>query len=557
MPDAPRTVEEVARPDDAGRAEAEASPRHLVRSASLVGGLTFLSRVTGLLRESMTAWYLGTGMAADAFRIAFLLPNLVRRLVGEGAITSAFVPVYALSLHRDGAEAGRVFAQKFLSFWLLIVSAFTILGVVLAEAIVSGVFAWGAFADPEKVALTTTLARFLFGYVFLIGAVAAAQGILNAHGVFGLPAFAPVAFNLAFAAAAWLLVGRLGVGNEPHAMSYAILIAGAVQLLVLVPPLLAVGVRLRPCYPFDHPGVKEVLRLLLPGTLGAGIYQINVTLSTALAARLGDGAVSSLSYSNRLMEFALGIFVFALSTVSLTTLARQSAAGDRSAFERTLSEILRLTLFITLPSTVGLFVLARPILSLLFQSGQFDVQSLDLTEAAFHFHVLGMVSVGWNRVLVACCHARKDLKTPVLHGAVNMLVHLALAYVLSEALGHSGIALAATAAAALQTVTLRLALGRRLPGLRIRGLPATALKTLAASAIMGAFCWFALRLLGLESPSKAYLAGAMAVLIGGGAAVFFVAAALLRIEEASTLAGALLRRRIGGARSADKPELRS
>ncbi len=522
----------------------ESVSRPLLRSASLVGALTLVSRITGLLRESIHAWFLGTGMAADAFRIAFLLPNLLRRLVGEGAISSAFVPVYTEHLHRRGPEEGRIFAEKFLTFWLLVVTVIALLGIALAGWIVSGIFGRGAFNDPEKLSLTAGLSRLLFWYLVLIGAVAAAQGILNARGVFGLPAFAPIAFNLVFAAAAWLLVPRLGAGKEAFALAVAVLAGGVVQLLVLVPPLIALGIRLRPRYPFDHPGVREVMRLLLPGTIGAGIYQINVTLSTAMAARLDEGSVASLSYSNRLMEFVLGIFVFALSTVSLTALARHSAAGDRPAFERTLSDVLRLTVFITLPSTVGLYILRRPILALLFENGQFAQHSLDLTQAAFRWHIAGMVFVGWNRVLVACFHAQKDLKTPVAQGAANMCVHLALAYVLSEALGHSGIALAASAAAFCQTLSLFWVLSRRMRGLRFPGLARTTLKTLVASTVMGAACVLGMRFVWTpDVHSKLAEAAGIAVIIAAGMGVFFASARVLRAEEVRMLLGAMRSRR--------------
>ncbi len=518
----------------------------MVRSASVVGVITLLSRITGLLREAIQASYLGTTVAADAFRIAFLLPNLMRRLVGEGAITSAFVPVYTQHLIHGGADEGRTFAEKFLVFWLLVVSAMTLGGIALAGWIVLWGFGWGEFNDPGTIQLTTDLTRILFWYLLLIGAVAAIQGILNARGFFGMPAFAPVAFNLAFAAVVWILVPRLGPGQQALAVSIAVLVAGVVQLLVLLPQILSLGIRFRLTNPFNHAGVREVMRLLVPGTVGAGIYQLNVAASTSLASRLGAGAASSLNYSNRLMEFVLGIFVFALSTVSLTALARHVAANDRASFERTVSEVLRLTVFITVPSTVGLYLLRRPVLSILFEGGEFNERSLDLTQAAFRWHVLGMAFVGSNRLLVACFHAQKDLRTPLLQGAVNMILHLSLAYGLSVRMGHAGIALASTIAALLQTASLVVALFRRMRGLRLPGVVSTMWKTLVAAGGMGLACAWILGFVWTPAvTSKLSLAGSISTVVAAGVVVFFVLAWVLRMGELGMLTRGLARQRPG------------
>jgi len=522
-----------------------AERRTLVRSASLVGGLTLLSRITGLLRESIQAAYLGTDAAADAFRVAFLLPNLLRRLVGEGAIQSAFVPVYTRSLASGGPKEGRVFAEKFLLLWGAGAVVLTLLGILLAGWVVAlGFFDREALENAQQVALATDLTRLLFWYLILISMVAGIQGILNAHGCFGWPAFAPVAFNLTFAGAAFLLADRLGPGREAFAMSWAVLASGVVQLIVLVPPLWALGVRPRLSNPLRHDGVREVMRLLMPGTVGAGIYQINVAVSTSIATSLGVGAASSLNYSNRLMEFVLGVFVFALSTVSLTSLSRYASAGDRSSFERTTAEVLRLAAFITLPSMVGLFVLRRPILSLLFESGRFDSASLDLTAAAFRFHVLGILFVGWNRVLVACFHAHKDLRTPVVQGALNMVLHLTLCYVLARAMGHAGIAFASTLAAAAQTAVLFAIVLRRFQGLRFPGVLRVSTASALASLVMGGAVTRLWSLLdGAAGGSKAALAVHVGTAILCGVVVYFLAARVFGLKEAGALVSLFRRKR--------------
>jgi putative peptidoglycan lipid II flippase len=518
-----------------------AGAQGLLRSAFLVGSITFLSRITGLFREIVHAWFLGTGMAADAFRVAFQLPNLFRRLVGEGAVSSAFVPVYAQSTIREGSGEGKVFAEKFLTLWIGLLALMTLLGIALSGWIIEGAC---AFREAAKLELTTQLSRILFGYLILIGGAAAAQGILNARGIFGAPSFAPVVFNVVFIAAASYLVPRLGAGREAFAMAFAVLLGGFFQLVLVLPSLWRLGIRFRPRSPFGHPGVRQVLRLLIPGTLGAGVYQINVVLSTALATRLETGAVAALGYSNRLMEFVLGIFVFAVSTVSLTALSRHAAEENQPAFQRTLSEVLRLVIFITVPSTVGLYVLRRPILSFLFETGQFDQRSLELTAQAFRYHVLGMALVGINRILVASFYARKDFRTPLFNGAVNVAANLLLAYTLSEGnLQHAGIALAASLAAGLQMVTLLFSLTRRLGGLRFPGLLSGAAKTLLASAVMGAASYFAMaQTWGPRLHGKLSQGMVIAALILLGAGVFFAVSWLLRSEELSVLFRGLTRK---------------
>ncbi|HVR73694.1 MAG TPA: murein biosynthesis integral membrane protein MurJ [Planctomycetota bacterium] len=519
--------------------------KELHRNAFTVGSLTLLSRITGLVREVVHARFLGTGMAADAFRVAFLLPNLLRRLVGEGAVASAFVPVYTEWSNSRGEAEARTFAEKFISLWLLLVTAATAAGIALAGWIIYLCFHWGTFRDPAKLELTTELSRLLFPYLILIGGVAAAQGILNARGIFASPAFAPVVFNIVFVAGVFGLVPLLGEERTAFAMAVAVLLGGVGQLAVLVPPLRRLGIRLAPSNPFSHKGVRDVMRLLAPATLGAGVYQINVMASTALAARLEEGAVASLSYSNRLMEFVLGIFVFALSTVSLTALSRHMARSDRAAFEDTASEVFRLIAFITVPSTVGLYLLRRPVIAVLFEGGKFGPDSLELTAAAFRYHVLGMLFIGWNRILVACFYARKDIRTPVVQGFINLLFNLALSWWLSEGpLRHAGIALASTLAAILQGAALFWLLLRRMPGLRIHGLFSTTLRTLIASAVMGVACDGALRLVWTPALEGRFARGAaVAFVIAVGVAVFFAAAWALRLKEVRVFTALLRGRR--------------
>lgn len=278
-----------------------------------------------------------------------------------------------------------------------------------------------------------------------------------------------------------------------------------------------------------------MLRLLVPATMGAGVYQINVVVSTALAGRLGEGSVSALGYSNRLMEVVLGVFVFALSTVSLTSLSHQEAVSDHRAFRSTLLQVLRLVLFITLPAAVGLYLLREEVVSLLLLGGEFDAESRSMTVRALQFHLLGLCFVGLSRGLLSGFHAKRDVATPVRLAAVNMVLNLALAWWLSEGrLGYAGIALASSLAAAFHMLTLAVALGWKIPEVRWRELWGALTKTLLAAAAMGFLVWYARDL--LPPPThKLSLGAALFAVILAGALAFFALARLLGMPEARWL----------------------
>lgn len=515
----------------ADRAQKESSAGPSMRSVASVGLFTFFSRLAGLVRVSTFAHFLGTERAADAFYVAFLLPNVLRRLVGEGAVSSAVVPVFARSVQRDDLKEQRVFAEKLLCLWLVLVCALTVAGILLAGWFVSLAFRWGSFDDPLKVDLTIRLTRILFWYLLLIGTAAALQGILNARKIFALPSLSPLLFNLVVVGFAWLVASRLPAHDQVYALAVGVLLGGLAQVGLMMPSIWRMGVRPRLRWPLNHGGVRLVLRLMVPATLGAGVYQINVVVATMIAARLEEGSVSALSYSNRVMEVVLGVFVFALSTVSLTSLSQQAAVADYGAFRSTLLQVLRLVIFITVPSAVGLYLLRRPILSLILEGGHFDKESLDRTIWAFQFHIVGITFVGVSRGLVSGFHALKDVATPVRVAAVNMFFHLALAWLLSSSpLRFAGVALASSLAAALQALLLAVLLLRKVESLSFGVLWGTAGKTVAAALIMGVLVWLARGVLP-EDLGKLALAPILLVVISFAAAVFFAVASLLGMPE--------------------------
>ena len=515
----------------------------MVRSAYLIGVLTLLSRLTGLLRERVQAHFLGTGVAADAFRYANLIPNMLRRLVGEGAVTSIFVAVYSQRV-KDDPEEARVFTEKFLTFWFCLVAAITVMGVILVGPLLfllRPLFADGALGEVDNLALTVDLSRIVFWYLLLVGSMAAIQGVLHARWKFGAAASVSALFNLVFVGATFLLVPLFPPEKVVFAISFAVLVGGAAQVGVLATVLRRHGVRFRFVNPLHHEGVRDVLRLMVPGTLGAGVYQLNVAVNTIIAGRLEEGSVAALGYSNRFMEFVLGIFVFALGTVSLTSLSRLSAVGDRAGFAARSTETLRLVLFITVPSTVGLYLVQEPMISMILSGGEFGASSLTMTLAAFRFHVLGLAFVGVSRVLVASFHAEKNLRTPLVVSVCVLPINIILAFILSEGtLRHGGIALAATVTAAAQAVCLLVLFGYHVR-LRVLSFGWFLAKAAVCATIMGAACIALKSVLPVPVGKLAQLTW-LSALVVTGIFTFFAAAELLRMPECRTLLRSLRRR---------------
>ncbi len=530
--------------EESGKREAKGPD---LRSVFSIGLLTLLSRVLGLLRESTRAFFLGTGLFADAFQMAFQIPNMLRSLVAEGAVSSAVVPVltrYERGGDKDELEAVR---EKYLFAWFLLVAVVTLAGFLLCGYLLSAVLNFNQLAEPGKVELTVELTKILFCYLLFIGLAASFQGILHAHGSFTGPAFSPILFNLVFIATGWLAAPYFP-GDEVYVFAGAVILGGMLQFSLLASLVWKLGVRPRLQWPvLDHPGVRDICKLFLPVVFGAGIYQINIFLSSLLAWRFeDDGYVSALGYSSRLMEVVLGVFVFALNTVSLTTLSRLAADEDDEGFADTLGLVLRLSLFITVPSAVGLYLLRQPIVSMLFQSGQFDESSLGLTADAFQFHIIGLCFVGLSRVLVSAFYAMKNIKTPVLAASLNLLVCLPLAWWLSSGpMGYTGIALAASIAAIVQVLLLLTLLRSRVRcfdfGALLRSLAGCAI----CSVLMGGAVWQASRWLALESGAygKPALIGLVLTVILAAAAVYFLLSRLFRMEEGAMLLKGLRRRR--------------
>jgi len=526
--------------------EAEGTPTAEVKGPDLrsvfsVGLLTLLSRVLGLLREAVRAYFLGTGKFADAFQLAFQIPNMFRSLVAEGAVSSAVVPVLTRYVRGTDKDELKTVRESYLCAWFLLVAVVTLAGVLFSGYFLSLLMDVG----EDKAGLTARLTSILFWYLLFIGLAASLQGILFAHGKFTGASFSPILFNLAFIAIGLLVAPHYHGEQQAFVFAGAVILGGLLQFFLLVSLVWRLGVRPRIRWPFRHAGVREIFKLLAPVVFGAGIYQLNLFISLMLAWRFdNDGYVAALGYSSRLMEVVLGVFVFALSTVSLTTLSRLAADKDDRGFAETLSMVLRLTLFITVPSAVGLFLLRQPIVSLLFKSGQFNEESLRLTADVFQYHILGLCFVGLARVLVSAFYSLKNIRTPVLAALANLLVCVPLAWWLSSGpMEYRGIALAASVSSIVQVVLLMALMGSQVKLFDFRGLLRSILRCLCCAALMGTALWPAAAWLEGGQHGKLMLGIFVFGVIFAAAGLYFLLSRIAGMEEGAMLLRGLRRKR--------------
>ncbi len=476
--------------------------RAIARAAGLVGGLTVVSRVTGLVRDIVVGYLFGAGMAADAFFVAYRIPNLLRRLVAEGAATAAFIPVFTGYLTTGPrAEADRV-ARVLFTMMALVLAAITILGIVFA-APVTELFAPGFAAVPGKLELTIALTRLVFPYIFCIGMVAAAMGVLNALRDFRAPASSPVVMNVVMIVATVVLAPWLGV----YSLAVAVLLGGVAQMASQVPALRRLAIPLAPSWEPRHPAVRRVGVLMLPTVFGSAVYQINVLVSTMFASLLPAGSVAFLWYAERLFEFPLGVFAVALSTAALPSFATL-AKKDLAQFRDTVGFALRLVNLIALPAAVGLVLTAEPLTSVLFVRGQFTPEDAAATAVAVRYYAVGLWSVASVRVLVPAFYALEDTRTPVVTAAVAFVANiLFVAFLIgplpvppdgtvgrwlalaTRAVGildlrHGGLALSTSLAATVNLALLAVSLRRRAGGFAWRAWLVSAARTATASAAM-------------------------------------------------------------------------
>jgi putative peptidoglycan lipid II flippase len=511
----------------------------LLRSVATVGSYTLLSRVLGFGRDILTAALLGAGPVADAFFVAQRLPNLFRSLFAEGAFSAAFVPLFAGTMAAQGRKAARVFAEDALAVLLAALFVFVLLGEILMPWLMLAI-APGFGDDPEKFALAIALARITFPYLLFIALVALQGGVLNSVDRFAAAAATPTLLNLFLITA--LLMTRRFHWHDGRALAWAITGAGWAQFLWLMLSCARAGLALRLPLPRLTPQVRRTLAIMGPGAVGAGVTQVNLLISTALASFLPGGSVSYLYYADRLNQLPLGVVGIAVGTAILPPLSRQIRLGEQRAAVETQNRGLELAWLLTLPAAVALAVLAQPILVVLFQRGAFTPADTAATAAALAAYAAGLPAFVLVKVLAPAFFARHDTATPVKVAVTAMAVNLALTLLLMQFLAHVGIALATTCAGWLNALTLLTLLVRR----QHFGFDRRAGRNLPR--IAAAACGMGVVLALLRSALAPALTAAapiritaLAGLCGGGLAAFIIFALALGVADWRDLYGRLRR----------------
>ncbi len=454
------TENSTANDPDGGSAksDANASGMGLAQKTSVVGGMTLISRVLGLIRDVVFARYFGAQLVMDAFLVANRIPNMLRRFFAEGAFSAGFVPVMARYREKHRHDEAREFIDSLSGTFGIVLFLVTLAGVIAAPLLVL-IVAPGFVGEGGDLDLAAVMLRFTFPYLFFVSLTAFAGGILNTYGRFGVPAFTPVLLNVVLIAAAIWLSPRL---EQPiMALAYAVFVAGLFQLLFQLPFLARIRALPRPKWAPKHAGVQRAFKLMVPAIFGSSAAQINVLMGGIIASMLPVGSISYLYFSDRLMEFPLGIFGIALGTVTLPYLSRLWANDDKTTFSQTLDWSLRLALLIAVPAAIGLFVLAEPLVTALFFGGVFDEHAVRMTALALKAYAVGLVGFSFVKILAPAYFAREDTRTPVrialLALVVNLVLSIGLAWYLTTsgfAGPHAGLAAATSVAAILNALLL-------------------------------------------------------------------------------------------------------
>ena len=506
----------------------------LARSAGLIGIATMTSRVLGLARETVFAAYFGAGTQMDAFNVAFRIPNLLRDLFAEGAMTAAFIPTFTRTFGAQGREAAWRLGNLVMNALLLVTIAVVIIGILFAPQITA--LLAPEFAEiPGKLELTTGLTRVVLPFLPTLAIAAAMMGMLNSMRRFFMPSLSPAMFNVASIFSVVALYPLMpSIGLEPiYAVAIGTLLGGLGQIALQWPSLRREGFRYKPVISFRDPAVLEILRLMGPATAGLAAVQVNVAVNTFLATSQEPGAVSWLQYAFRLMYLPIGIFGVSIATASLPDISRQAAADDMRAVRDTVSRGLRMMLMLNVPATVGLIVLAEPIVALIYQRGRFLPADTSAAAAALMFYAPGLLGYSTVKIASPTFYAMRDSRTPVIVSVISVLVNLGLNLALVRVMGYRGLAFGTAIAAAFNALTLLWLLRGRLGGLDGRRLFEALVKVSAASAAMGLAAYLALSWLATVFPGDAEAAKAIRVIgsIGTALLVLTGSARLLRIRE--------------------------
>jgi putative peptidoglycan lipid II flippase len=516
------------------------------KAAGIIGLAVMCSRLLGLARDLIFAALFGGGSAMDAFTAAFRIPNLLRDLFAEGALSTAFVTTFSKTIARGGDEAAWRLANKVATLTALVLGVLCLTGIIFSPQLVA---AMAPGFEPQKAALTVQLTRIMFPFILLVSLAALVMGMLNSKNVFGMPAMASSFFNIGS------IVGGviLGFWIDPHfgprallGLAAATVFGGALQLAVQLPSLARLGYRFRPDFRWRDAGVKAILLLMGPSVIAASTTQFNVLVNSMFASTLGDGPIYWLSIAFRLMQLPLGLFGVALGTVTLPLLSRLVAAGQMTAVRAELARAMRLALLLTIPSTVGLIMLADPIISVLYQHGKFNAYQAAQAAGALRFYAIGLAGYAALKVLVNAFYALDRRKTPMIISFLAVGLNLLLNWLFTFHLGwgYRGLAFSTGCIATINFLLLYWLMSRQLEGLETRRMFIMLGKVTLAGVALAAVCaasshWL---LADWQTYSFPVRLGALLVTISVAGLAFAAAGVALHIEELKELQAALSRR---------------
>jgi len=492
------------------------------------------SRILGVVREQVLAAYFGAGNAMDAYNVAYRIPNLVRDLFAEGAMSSAFVPTFTRHLTNQGKASAWRLGNLVINALIVITACLVIIGIVFAAPLVT-TFASAYREVPGKLELTVFLTRLMLPFLTLVAVAAAVMGMLNSLHRFFIPALSPAMFNVGNIACALLLVPLMPGLGLPAITAIAIgsVVGGVAQLAVQWPALREEGFRYQPILDWKDDGLRRVLVLMGPGTIGLAATQVNVFVNTVLATGEGTGAVSWLNYAFRLMYLPIGLFGVSIATATLPAVSRHAAQGDDPAARRTIADGLSLMLMLNVPATVGLVVLAAPIVRVIFERAAFTAADTAATAAAVQFYAIGLVGYSIVRIASPVFYALGQNRTPVMVSGVTVLINALLNLALVRVMGYRGLALGTSIAALFNATLLMFLLRRRLDGIEGGRVTASLVRIVVASAVMGAAAIGVNRAAAAWLPGTALLAQIirLSVTIAAAMGVLSAAAYVLHIRE--------------------------
>lgn len=516
------------------------------RAAGVVALAVMCSRILGLIREQVFAALFGGGRVMDAFTIAFRVPNFLRDMFAEGALSTAFVTTFSKTIATQGEQSAWQLANKIATLTTIVLSAICLAGIVLAPYIIA-ITAPGF--DAEKAALTVWLARLMYPFILMVSLAALVMGMLNAMHVFGIPAMASSFFNLGS------IIGGVAIGwwIDPHfgeravtGLALGTLIGGTMQLAVQLPSVLRRGFRPRPDFKWRDPGVQSILRLMGPAVIAASSVQVNVLVNSIYASNLPDGSVFSLQVAFRLMQLPLGMFGVTLGTVSLPVLARLVAANNIPQFRSELARSMRLVLLLTIPSTLGLMVLAEPIVSLLYQHGKFGAHETAHAAGALRFYAVGLCAYAALKILVNAFYAIDQRRTPMVVSMIAIGLNALFGWLFTFHLGweERGLAFSTGCVATINFLVLYVLMRRRVDTLDTRLMMRTLLKVGTAGAVLALICWAGKYFLLSDWAVQAFVPKAfwlLGTIVLAGLA-FFATAMALRIDEVDALTAVVKRK---------------